>query len=269
MHRPSVRHSTKNFGRCGGSGRVSRRIEAVYERGGVRQRDHDRGHRVLVLGVGLLDGFRTGPFCAVLGHEYGHFSHRDTAGGDLALRVRQDMMKFAVAMAQHGQAVWWNLAFQFLRVYDFLFRRISHGATRLQEVLADRVAARHYGARQFEDGLRHVVRRQIEFTFTANTEIKDAVESGREVHNLYEQHARTTPGIQQEIETALVRPTTEDDTHPSPLDRFRLLKGLVSTDEPAGDRMVWDLFEDRAALTAEMTALIDSRVRSAVNAASR
>jgi hypothetical protein len=73
----------------------------------------------------------------VLAHEYGHLSHRDTAGGDVALRVNRDMMKFAYAMARAGQAVWWNTAFQFLRVYHFLFRRISHGATRLQEVLAD------------------------------------------------------------------------------------------------------------------------------------
>jgi Zn-dependent protease with chaperone function len=119
-----------------------------------------------VLGVGLLQGFEQGAFRAVLAHEYGHFSHRDTAGGDIALRVRQDMMKFATAMAERGQAVWWNLAFQFLRIYSFLFRRISHGATRLQEVLADRVAAHNYGAAQFEEGLRHVIQRDIEFQFS-------------------------------------------------------------------------------------------------------
>ncbi len=55
--------------------------------------------------------------------------------------INRDMMKFAIAMIESGQAVWWNVAFQFLRVYHFLFCRISHGATRLQEVLADRVAA--------------------------------------------------------------------------------------------------------------------------------
>jgi len=45
-----------------------------------------------------------------------------------------------------------NVAFHFLRPYLFLFRRISHGATRLQEVLADRAAARIYGAQPFEEG---------------------------------------------------------------------------------------------------------------------
>ena len=234
---------------------------AVYERGAGRRRTEDQGRRILVLGIGLLDGFGRAPFCAVLAHEYGHFAHRDTAGGDIALRVQQDMMKFAVAMVQHGQAVSWNLAFQFLRLYVFLFRRISHGATRLQEVLADRVAARQYGAKQFEDGLRHVVRQQIQFAFMANSEIKQAIEGRRALQNLYGQHPRTTPGIEQEIEQALARPTTEDDTHPGPLDRFRLLQGLIAKRDPAEPGMVWDLFDNRDALTTEMTAAIDSQIK--------
>jgi hypothetical protein len=59
-----------------------------------------------------------------------------------------------------------------------LFRRISHGATRLQEVLADRTAAGLYGAQAFEEGLRHVVRRQIEFRYIAGMELQKA--RGRE-----------------------------------------------------------------------------------------
>jgi Zn-dependent protease with chaperone function len=103
---------------------------AVMERGGARARLEDRGRRALILGAGVLDGFRQGPFRAVLAHEYGHFAHRDTAGGDVAIRVTGGIQTFAVALGQAGFAVWWNLAFQFLRLYDFLFRRISHGATR-------------------------------------------------------------------------------------------------------------------------------------------
>jgi Zn-dependent protease with chaperone function len=151
---------------------------AVYERGSYWERRKGMGRRTLVMGLGLLPGFDQNPFRAVLAHEYGHLAHSDTAGGDVALRVNQDMIKFAYAMAHAGQAVWWNIAFQFLRLYHFLFRRISHGATRLQEVLADRTSARLYGARPFEEGLRHVVRREIEFNYFAGKEIKEALESG-------------------------------------------------------------------------------------------
>jgi Zn-dependent protease with chaperone function len=186
---------------------------AVYERGGARERARDEAHRVLILGVGLLNDFRRSAFRAVLAHEYGHFSHRDTAGGDVAFRVRQDIMKFAIAMAQHGQAVAWNAAFQFLRCYDFLFRRISHGATRLQEVLADRVAAQKYGAASFEEGLRHVIRRALEFE-TPEDRFEDR------------------------LAEVLGRPTSEDDTHPAPLDRFRLVRSVTSHAEPADAGLV-------------------------------
>jgi Zn-dependent protease with chaperone function len=236
---------------------------AVYERGSARDRAHDHAHRVLVLGVGVLNDFRLSAFRAVLAHEYGHFSHRDTAGGDVALRVRQDIVKFASAMAQHGQAVAWNAAFQFLRCYAFLFRRISHGASRLQEVLADRVAAQNYGAVCFEEGLRHVIRRAIEFEAAAQREITSAVETQRDCRNLYELPATIEDHVDDRLNDILSRATTEDDTHPAPLDRFRLVRELTSHADAAAPGLVWELFVHRERLTAEMTAVIQSHVRLA------
>ena len=148
---------------------------AVLERGTARQRMKDRAPRALLLGAGVLEGFEQGAFRSVLAHEYGHFAHRDTAGGEVALRVRCGMMTFAMGLAQAGIAVWWNLAFQFLRLYDLLFRRISHGATRLQEVLADRIAIQRYGMEAFRKGLTHVIRRTILFGKFAGVEIERAV----------------------------------------------------------------------------------------------
>ena len=243
---------------------------AVYEKGGFREKLQDRAKRILILGVGALNGMRQNAFRAVLAHEYGHFSHRDTAGGDVALRVDRDMMKFAYAMALAGQAVWWNIAFQFLRVYHFIFRRITHGATRLQEVLADRVAVRNYGAGSFEEGLRHVIRREVEFNRVASKEIQDATEARRDLKNLY--HLQVSPEtfdqqmIETEINDIITRPTTEDDTHPSPIDRFRLAQRIACDNPPSSNAMVWDLFASRESLTAEMSKLIDDRVKEAATA---
>jgi tetratricopeptide (TPR) repeat protein len=234
---------------------------AVYERGSYSDRRKGMGQRTLIMGVGLLPGFDQNPFRAVLAHEYGHLAHADTAGGDVALRVNQDMIKFAYAMAHAGQAVWWNIAFQFVRVYHFLFRRISHGATRLQEVLADRASARLYGAKPFEEGLRHVVRRGIEFKYTAGREIEDALKSGRALQNLY---SLETPGVktlEEEVDKAINRPTTEDDTHPSPVDRFRLVNRIASQALPGPSGPMWDLFADREAITKEMSLKIESMVK--------
>lgn len=233
---------------------------AVYEKGSWREKMTNRARRVLILGTANLAGFRQDDFRCVLAHEYGHFSHRDTAGGDIALRVQDDMVKFYLAMRDAGQATLMNVAFHFLRFYNFVFRRISHGATRLQEILADRVAAQSYGALALEGGLRHVIRRGIEFDACANHEIKDAIDARRPLQNLYEVPPGEGHTVEEDFEKAMTRNTTEDDTHPSPRDRFRLVSRFKDPlcEPRSGD--VWDLFSDREAITREMMQGFETRI---------
>jgi Zn-dependent protease with chaperone function len=237
---------------------------AVYERGGLRARLRDSARRALILGAGVLDGFDQNALRAVLAHEYGHFSHRDTAGGDVALRVRRGMFRFVVALAQSGYAVWWNLAFQFVRLYDLLYRRISHGAIRLQEVLADRVAIQRYGLDAFRDGLTHVIRRSIEFDAIANREFSAAAEAERPIANIYELDLPDDPQyraeIQQLIDRALSAETTADDTHPSPKDRFRLGERIHGAASPASRGAAWQLFGDAAAIKTRLHDAILLRI---------
>lgn len=241
---------------------------AVYERGTLREKLNDKAERVLIVGVATLNDFSQNAFRAVLAHEYGHFSHRDTAGGDAAMRVNNDIMRLAYAMAVGGTATVYNIAFQFLRLYHFIFRRITHGATRLQEVLADRVAVRQYGADAFREGLTHVIRRDIEFNHVAEREINAAFGANRQMQNLYELNARddeaAAQSIEQAIKDSIDRPTTEDDTHPSPHARFALASRIKSKKCAALPGMVWDLFADRAAVTNEMNKMLETRVRAAM-----
>lgn len=233
---------------------------AVYERGGWRVKMQDNAERILILGVANLNGFKQSAFTAVLAHEYGHFSNRDTAGGDVAFRVNTDMMRLAEAIVMSGTNTIYNLAFHFIRVYHFLFRRITHGATRLQETLADRVAAYHYGVEAFREGLTHVVRREIEFNYLALREINSARSAGRGFHSLYDLTAAdetSTKDIETQFVEALNRKTTQDDTHPSPNDRFTLIEKVISKENVESDRMVWDLFADRQAITDEMNKKLE------------
>lgn len=236
---------------------------AVYENGSFAERASDRGKRVLILGAGVLNGFKQDGFRAVLAHEYGHLAHRDTAGGDVALRVNADMIKFAGAMAAGGQAVPWNVAFQFLRLYHLIFRRISRGATRLQEVMADRVAVRHYGAEAFEQGLRHVARRQVEFEDVAYSEINNAARAHRVIQNIYEMDPVDESRVEEKIRETINRQTSLDDTHPSPAERFRLAARILSAPQNPAQGMVWDLFVDRKRLTNEMSSRIEEQLRAA------
>src|SRR5262249_32517188 len=164
-----------------------------------------------------------------------------------------------INMIQAGQAQWWNLGFQFLRIYHFIFRRLSHGATRLQEGLADRTAVMNYGAKAFEEGIRHVIRRGIEFEDIAYWEAHDAHPERRPLQNLYDLEPRNMTSVEAKYREAMTRPTTQDDTHPGPMDRFRYAARIASSSVDQAPGKVWDLFSDRQSLAKEMLEAI-SRV---------
>lgn len=244
---------------------------AVFERGARRARMTDTARRALIIGAGVLDGFGQNALRAVLAHEYGHFSHRDTAGGDVAIRVQRGIYKFVVALAQSGYAVWWNIGFHFARLFDFLYRRLSLGAIRLQEVLADRVAIQLYGLDAFREGLSHVVRRSVEFGAAVDQEIGAALESRRVLANIYTlgpiQDPQTRAAVDTAIQRALLAETTEDDSHPSPKDRFRLGERIVGKPPATGadDSLdAWQLFRNPEALKEELNAPLAERVAARV-----
>lgn len=244
--------------------RVTMGVEvAVYQRGGFREKRQDKGVRVLILGVGAFNGFSANGFRAVLAHEYGHFSNRDTAGGDIAFRVNDDMVRLAEAMINSGNNTYHNLTFHFLRLYHFIFRRITHGASRLQEVLADRVAVHNYGAAAFTEGLTHVIRQDIVFTRLADAEISAALSDRRKFNNLYDLTIGGDGSV--EIETAFKnefdRPTVDDDTHPSGVDRVRLAQKIAGQTHINLEGALWELFVDRESLVDEMNLMAEQKIR--------
>ena len=63
-----------------------------------------------------------------------------------------------------------------------------------------------------------------------------------------------------EFEKAINRTTTEDDTHPGPQDRFRLVKRVPQPNRTTSSGVVWDLFKDRDAIAREMTRLVEKHL---------
>ena len=98
-------------------------------------------------------------------------------------------------------------------------------------MLADRVAALQYGPLAFEEGLTHVVCKSVEFHHLAAREIEDCVAAPRAMQNLYELRCEENSNLQQQVEKSLTRVTSEDDTHPSPTDRFRLTRKIKGVNE--------------------------------------
>jgi Zn-dependent protease with chaperone function/tetratricopeptide (TPR) repeat protein len=240
---------------------------AVFERGGLVSQLTGKSERCLILGAGVLDDMPLDQLRAILAHEYGHFSNRDTAGGGVALAVRRSLVLTAVGLAQGGAASRLNPAWLFVNGYYLLFLRISQGASRLQEVLADRWAAFTYGSENFVDGLKHVIRRSIDFDRHAEATVKELATSKAGLANLYrhvpEREAEEQP-LDAALEEALTREPTPYDSHPSPKERIELVRSLGADSRPSSGGapavLAWSLFPNRDELERVLTAEFCSNV---------
>jgi Zn-dependent protease with chaperone function len=238
---------------------------AVYEQGGLVRQMTGRTERCLIVGVGLLDGMTQGQLKSVLAHEYGHFVNEDTAGGGFSLAVRRSVMQMGAALAAGGAATWYNPAWLFVTGFYRLFLRVSQGASRLQEILADRWAALAYGGKTFAAGLTHVVTRSIRFDKHADATLREVLDNELALRNLY-QYAPVKPVEEQdvadEVAQALNAEPSPYDSHPRPADRIAWVGDVAGAHGVAVDdgAPAWAFFEDREALERRLTDEVRANV---------
>ncbi|MCE9579595.1 MAG: M48 family metalloprotease [Deltaproteobacteria bacterium] len=237
---------------------------AVSEHRGFRR----KAERRLILGVAVLDGMHKGWLKSILAHEYGHFRNQDTAGGGAALAVRHSLIMMTVRLAQSGAAAWFNPAWLFVRLYLGAFLRISQGASRLQEVMADRWAALAYGSMSFDAGFRHVITREAAFDRHVRRVLTDVIDERRPLANFY-QHEASKPAaenseetIEAEITAMMDRPPAPFDSHPAPRQRLAWVAALAAPARTAtdDDELAWTLFADRDAIERLMTDQVCANV---------
>jgi Zn-dependent protease with chaperone function len=248
----------------------TRAVDNVYLTPGtelaVMQRGKGQRERCLILGIAAIEGMKIRPFKAVLGHEYGHFVNRDTAGGSFALSVRRSLNATAYALATGGAATWYNPAWHFVRAFNLVFLRISEGASRLQEVLADRWAVFAYGADAFEQGLRHVIERSVRFDAHASATLKEVVDRKLPLANLYTYQPAENAApdeIEQKVAESLNREAGAYDSHPSPSERFALVRALPAHGHESAandDDETWTLFDNPEELQLAMTTQVRANV---------
>jgi Zn-dependent protease with chaperone function/Tfp pilus assembly protein PilF len=238
---------------------------AVYENGSILKKMRGAGQRNLILGMGALTGMTQGQLAAILAHEYGHFSNQDTAGGDLAYLVYASLNQIAKQLIQSGAARIYNPVWLFLMGYQRIYLRVTLGASRLQEVLADRYAAMAYGSQNFIEGLKSVIRQAIAFPLQADDEIRKSLTLKRSVSNLYDLPWRD--GLQVELDKqfaeAMGRTTSQYDSHPAPQERISWIERLHVPYSPMQDnpQPALHLFPNQTVLQQEMTVELMKHVR--------
>jgi Zn-dependent protease with chaperone function len=239
----------------------------VFERGTVprtvQKKVRDRGQRYLILGMGALSGLSQGQLRAILAHEYGHFNNRDTAGGNSVSLVQRSLYSIARNLAYSGLATWYNPAWWFVNIYNRIFLRITLGASRLQEILADRAAALAYGAHNLSSGLEQLVRQNLTFAFQVDAEVKQAAAQQRSLQNLYALPPLEDTGpLDKALAEKMSRQSSAYDSHPAPHDRLALIARIKAEDTVNDDpRPAWDLIEHAGQFQQEATALLEKKLR--------
>jgi Zn-dependent protease with chaperone function/Tfp pilus assembly protein PilF len=221
--------------------------------------------RILILGVGLFDGMKQRELRSVLAHEYGHFRNADVGR---VLDVKGSLVTLAASLSSSRYAIF-NPAWWLLRAFTRLYLVVSRGASRLQELLADRWAIRAYGSEAFVTSHRHIVRRSVEFKADLAQTVKDVLANHWSLPNLYayEPERKDPEAIEAEIAKRLEREPTELDSHPSSRRRIEWATQLAlpgDRGDPDGDQPVWRLFPDPEAIERDMTAIIRDRIGAGV-----
>jgi Zn-dependent protease with chaperone function len=236
----------------------------VNETGSILHKMRGTGQRNLILGMGILSGLTQGQFAAILAHEYGHFSNRDTAGGNLAHQVYASLHQMAQRLIQSRSAQFFNPVWLFVVGYQRIFLRVTLGASRLQEILADRYAATAYGSTNFIEGLQYLIRQTIAFPLQANYEIKNSFEQKRPIVNLYglPMQEDLSGELKKQFEEAMKRTTSAYDSHPAPQERIEWIERLHISYSPMHDNPnpALRLFPNPEELQREMTSQITSNL---------
>jgi len=242
---------------------------AVTERGRTLQILIGKGQRCLLLGLGVLPGLRRGPFEALLAHEYGHFSAGTATGscacGPVAHQVRLSLYRNTLKLVIDGRDRWYNPVWIFLAAFGRVFSRITLGASRVQELLADTNAAQAFGVSNFTEGLEHTIRQSIVFSTQVSKEIELSQREGRRIQNVYTlqppDDERQLREIEQKFIDEMERSVSLDDSHPPARDRIALLQRL-GTETPAerDSEPVWDLLDNAGELQDEMTDLYQANI---------
>lgn len=237
---------------------------AVNEKGSILGKMRGTSKRNLLLGLGVLPALTQGQLIAILAHEYGHFSNRDTAGGNLAFQVHTSLYAMVQRLIQSKAAFFFNPVWLFVVTYQRLFLQVTQGASRLQEILADRYAAKTYGGTNFIEGLRNLIHQSIAFPMQVNYEIREASEHHRPTLNFYNlpMPEKLTTEVNQQFEEAMQRTTSEYDSHPAPKERISWIEALNVPYSPIHDnsRPALELFPNTEELQREMTELINHSV---------
>ncbi len=139
----------------------------VYMRGNIISRLLGRGERILEIGISSLHGLSVSEFEAILAHEYGHFSNRDTQWGSFTHAMGTSLIGAFQSMPgpsqdENEEGGWFRLilslnpGYWVTFLFINLFFKVTKGFSRVREVMSDIHAMTMFGGKPFRMGLLKV-----------------------------------------------------------------------------------------------------------------
>lgn len=140
----------------------------VYNQGNLISLLFGGGKRILEIGLPSIYGLSVAEFQAILAHEYGHFSNKDTIWGNFtSIMTRSILVTYRAVPGptQSGEErknsiyeliLALNPAYWIIHLFIKIYYRLINGFSRVQEVKADICAMQLYGGKNFGEGLLNV-----------------------------------------------------------------------------------------------------------------
>ena len=193
-----------------------------------------RGRRTLAIGAPLLDALDVSQLRAVLGHELGHFAGGDTKSGPIVYRTAQVVQRLARSL-KGGL-----LSRMFVRLWHFQ-HRVTAGARRRQELIADRASVAVAGRQSTVDALARMdVTARAEAVYMQRL-VGPLVQAGQRPDDLVGGMRHVL--ADRATVAALASSAADDDhpgdpldTHPPTKERIARVTALPETGIPTHDR---------------------------------
>jgi Zn-dependent protease with chaperone function len=198
------------------------------------------GRRRMLLGLPLLAGLNVPQLRAVLAHEFGHYSNRDTRLGGVTMRGRAAVMHTVEAFGGVGTRLSHLIGSLYVR-YARMFLRTSQPVARQQELAADQVAARYAGRDAMAAALRALPLLDAAHTYYLETyagmgKPVGALPPVGEVHAGFPRllAARTSERLAALSAGQRSRRPHDYDSHPPTAERVALIEELPEDGRPDG-----------------------------------
>jgi Zn-dependent protease with chaperone function len=252
---------------------------SVHEEGGLLQLLFGGTRRILTIGAPSVVGLTVQQFRAILGHEYGHLSNKDTAWSSLTFRAGAAVQETLQAMESvAAQGGWFalvallNPARWVVLGYLYLFAFVTSGFSRMREVFADQSAIETYGPAAFKTGLQTVVVNDVLFASRGLPAMVQLASEGRQFDNVYEalhqvEDNMSSDDLDQLYAAAAGRPASAFDSHPriqerlQYADRFAQLNASSASDStPESAEPTLDRFSNWLERSRQLTGLLTGRL---------